>query len=254
MDYRIASTWPSATEGDQRDLPSFALRDAGGVLRVYPDHALATEPRASNSVLLPWFWWATGGTPEEVAHRLRSPPWLAVRPDVAPPTLRPEAARTLARTGRFNFLGRGFWPGVGDAEYTAVYDAGLANQILHAQELGRRDLALRLSQKLVTLAPSGFHTALLLESYRLLGQRGAAAEWLSQRPRSERSDPAINVVLALFERDAGNDASARTLLATSVSAFPGTRTGRSLTLPLSDWPPDFASMTSDPTLELRVDR
>ena len=182
------------------------------------------------------------------------PPWLAVRPDIAPPRLLTETIQRMRRPDRWPFLGHGLWPASTAPEYAAVYDEGLANQVLHAQEIGDRDSALRLSQKLFALAPDGFHMALLLESYRLLAQRATAAELLSRRPRAERDDPAINVVLALFERDAGNDAGARTLLGTSIHAFPGTPAERALGRPLSEWPKDFASMTSNPALELNASR
>ena len=254
MDYRAASTWPEARENEKRDLPFFAIRDEAGTVRVYPDHALATESRASNSVVLPWFWWATRGTPDEVVRRLTSPPWLEVRPDVAPPRLNTETVQRIPRLDRWPFLGRGLWPAPAATDYAAVYDEGLANQVLRAQEHGDRELALRLAEKLVALAPSGFHTALLLESHRLLAQRAIAAELLSQRRREERDEPAINVVLALFERDAGNDAGARVLLGTSVHAFPHTAAERALHLPLSEWPKDFASMTSNPALEMKPGR
>lgn len=254
MDYRAACLWPVATEWDRGALPFFALRREGTVVRAYPDHALSRVAMASNHVVLPWFWNAQRLPGSDFATRLASPPWLASRPDITGPALSPDEARSLFRRAGFRFWGRGFRPDPGDADYAAVYDQGLANQVLRAQQLGRSETALALSRKLVTLAPSGFHTALLLESFRLLGQRSDAAEWLSSRPLSERAHPAINVVLALFERDAGNEAGARALLGTSARAYENSPVSRALAQPMAAWARDFGAMTADETLEMRRER
>jgi hypothetical protein len=135
-----------------------------------------------------------------------------------------------------------------------VYDGGLTDQVLRAQQLRRPSEALSLAQKLVALAPSGFADALLIESYRIQGRRADAADYLSGLPLSRRSHPALNVVLALFERDAGREESARALLASVAASFPDSPVERALTAPLSTWPSDFATMTEDESLQVPTTR
>jgi len=249
--FRLACAWPRATAAGAARVPAFARRTKDGESRVLPDQILATTATASPFVTLPWFHLATRGSTDEALRRLASPPWIRERPDIAPPPLTAERVRSFTRTPGWRWWGRGFWPDAADAGYGNVYDTALANQVLRAQQMGRADLALALSMKLVRLAPRGFHDALLLESYRLLHRPADAASWLSSRPRADRAHPAINVVLALFERDAGNEASARALLSSSVEAFRGSPVARALQQPLSAWPADFASMTADDSLEVQ---
>jgi hypothetical protein len=133
----------------------------------------------------------------------------------------------------------------------AVYDAALADQVLRAQQLREVDRALSLAEKLEALVPSGYADALLLESYRLLKRKDAAIDWLTHLPLERRQHPAINVVLALWDRDDGKEEEARALLESSAPSYPGSAVRTALTLPLAAWPPDFASMTADPSLAVR---
>ena len=103
-----------------------------------------------------------------------------------------------------------------------------------------------------SLAPGGFSDALLLESYRLLGRREDAVECLTHLPMERRQHPAINVVLALWDRDDGRGEQARALLRSSAPSYEGTPVVQAVSAPLSAWPSDFASMTSNPTLEVRL--
>jgi hypothetical protein len=132
-----------------------------------------------------------------------------------------------------------------------VYDAALIDQVLRAQQLRQSDRALELAQKLEALAPSGLADALLLESYRLLQRKPDAIAWLTQLPVERRQHPAINVVLALWDRDEGKDEEAHALLRSSAASYPSSPVTRAVDSPLSAWPADFASMTADPTLDVR---
>jgi len=70
---------------------------------------------------------------------------------------------------------------------------------------------------------------------------------LSRLPRERRLAPEINVVLALFERDAGNEKPARGFLASVVQRFPrDAPLQRALAAPLGAWPRDLESMVADP--------
>ena len=57
-------------------------------------------------------------------------------------------------------------------------------------------------------------------------------EYLSGLSRERRSEPRINVVLALFERDAGNEELARNLLGSVVRFFPDTPAVRAVGTPI----------------------
>jgi hypothetical protein len=67
-----------------------------------------------------------------------------------------------------------------------------------------------------------------------------------------REQPAINVVLALFERDNGQDTSAKALLSSVVDNYPDSPVSRALSQPLAQWPQDFASMTKDDRLQVDI--
>ena len=250
MNYRLACAWPEDAIEAAR-VPPFARRTAGGRVTVMPDQILSRTQSASPFVTLLWYRGATHARlTDDALARLGAPPWIGARPDIAPPQLSSEVVAEIVRTSGWRWWGRGFQPDPGD-EDNGVYLSGLVSQVIRAQQLRRTDDALALATKLVRLAPQGFHDALLLESFRLLNRPGEAAAWLTSRPAAERQHPAINVVLALFERDAGNEADARALLATSASAYPDSPISRSMNQPLSSWPADFGAMTADLSIEVR---
>jgi len=143
--------------------------------------------------------------------------------------------------------GRGFWPDPDDSGFPGVYDEGLLDQVARAQQLGRAEMALTLSRKLAQLVPRGESDARVLESLRMLHKREDAVEYLSGLSRERRSEPSINVVLALFERDAGNDVLARNLLGSVVRFFPDTPAARAVEASIGDWPHDLNAMTASGT-------
>ncbi|HEX5475951.1 MAG TPA: hypothetical protein VFX12_14930 [Vicinamibacterales bacterium] len=240
--YMWQCAWPSDPAIALR-VPRFARRDQDGRTLVPPDQVLATVPSASPFVVLPWFWNASRGNPPAIAAQLQRPPWSSARPDIVPvPPLSPAEAEKIARPPRWNFWGRGFAPA---ARPFAVYDSALADQVIRAQELRRTDVALRLARKYLDLAPSGFADALLLECYRLLRRRADAVAWLTSLPTERRLEPAINVVLALWDRDDGKEEQARALLRSAAAAYPNSPLQSALDAPLSAWPSDFGSMTSN---------
>lgn len=232
--YMWACAWPTVDAQTAAGVPHFARRELGGRVVIPPDQVLAAVPSASPFIVLPWFFAAAHADAGTRAARLSSPPWLAASPQIRPvPPLSP-----------------------GDTAFVvhpsfAVYDAALADQILRAQQLRQGPRALELAQKLETLAPDGFADALLLESYRLLGRKNDAIDWLTHLSLERRQHPAINVVLALWDRDDGKDEEARALLRSSAPSYPGAPMQRALDQPLATWPADFAAMTGDPTLAVR---
>jgi hypothetical protein len=243
--------WPASTESAANVLPGYARhRDADGAVRASPDHVLATMPLASPFIVFPWFWHATAGTDAAAAARaLEHPPWAAVRPDLVPAQM-PMTERFLRGiTGqpRWRFWGRGFVPSAADAAYAAVYDEALADQVIRLQMEADGAGALALASRLVRLAPAGAYDALVLESYRILGNGPAAKDYLMALPLERRAAPAINVVLALFERDAGHESLAHQILGSVADAFPSEApVHRALATPLSEWPAGLQAMIARP--------
>jgi len=115
-----------------------------------------------------------------------------------------------------------------------------------------RDLltADRLARKLSALAPDGFSDALLMETYRLQHRDQDAVNYLTSLPVERRQHPAINVVLALWERDRGNEQGARAFLESVAHAFPDSPVQRAVKAPLPQWPADFATITEDDALRV----
>jgi hypothetical protein len=211
MEKELAEPWPEVSADVAVRAPFFARRQNGGTWRVVPH--IVNSRNALNT------------------------PFLTL-------------PRAFAAEPEWRVWGRGFFPTEAERGYGRVYDAGLADQVLRAQQL--RDLALadRLARKLLTLAPDGFADALMMETFRLGQREQDAVSYLTGLPLERRSHPAINVVLALWERDRGSESTARAFLQSSGQAFPDSPVQRALTSPLSAWPSDFATMTEDVALQI----
>jgi hypothetical protein len=242
--------WPAADAAFAGSLAGYARRaESNGVYRVAPEQILEAVPRASPFLVFPWFIRATSqDTEEQRSQLLSAPPWIQSRPDIGCTNATTgDAARRLRRRPGWSFWGRGFWPDADAPGFPGVYDEGLLDQVVRAQQLGRPNVALSLSRKLAQLAPSGEADARVLESLRMLERRTEAVDYLSGISRERRSEPLINVVLALFERDAGNEQMARSLLGSVAQFLPNTPAERAVTAPLRDWPRDLNGMTASGT-------
>jgi hypothetical protein len=240
--------WPRADAALARSLAAYARRQEPDGYRVAPDQALEKTAHASPFLLYPWFARATATrSVDDAAARLSAPPWLAVRPDIGCKAANPEDRRELLRRPGWPLWGRGFLPDRNAPGFQGVYDEGLLDHVVRAQQLRRGEEALALARKYVRLVPGGEGDAHVLESLRLLGRRSEAVEYLSGLSRERRSQPKINVVLALFERDAGNETMARDLLGTVAPFFPGTPAMLATSAPLTSWAPDLNAMTTTPT-------
>jgi len=247
--YTSNVTWPAVGREQADAVAAYARRqEPDGTWRISPDHVLSTVPSASPFLVFPWFAWAQCCAADAGAA-LAAPPWAAARPDLVPAERPLSAAARLALTGppRARFWGRGFQATPDDAVYAAVYDDALTDQVIRLQQERRVADALALARDLVGLAPTGSNDALVLECHRLGGDRQAAWEYLHSLPMARRRYPAINVVLALFERDAGSAESARQLLGSVAAQFgPDAPLQRALSAPLATWPPDLPSMLAPP--------
>ena len=235
-------TWPMVDHSTAARVADYArLRDPAGRERVSPDGVLATIPEASPWRVYPWFIGATWNTAR--AANLASPPWLSRRPDVRPELDPLPAVFQVISPRQWRFLGRGLFPDARQPRYAAVYDEALLDQVVHAQQLGRGSEALRLARKLDELAPAADSAVMIMESYRLLGMQAAAQEYLSGLAIERRADPRMNVIIALFERDRGNEESARRFLADAARSLPGTPAAIAVSQPIDRWPRSLTAMT-----------
>jgi hypothetical protein len=252
--YVMSCRWPEIPPNKAADDFPFYARDVTetGESTVVPFEVLEREPSASSFLVYPWFFAASRTTGDELATRLGQPPWKPARPDIVPDpqVLDPHLVRELAPQPRLGFLGRSLWTG---GVPIAAYDGALWEQVARAQQLRDTERALDLAHKLLRLVPVGESDALLLESYRLKGRRDQAAAHIRSMPLERRGHPKINVVLALFERDAGNEAGARAFLESVVHGFPDTPAEQAVHEPLSDWPADLHGMTLAPRRDALVE-
>jgi hypothetical protein len=248
--FAAACQWPAADKAFAESLASYARHgEPDGSYRVAPDQVLETVPRASPFLVYPWFARAASEQrSEERARLLEAPPWIQSRPDISCSNAATgELGRRLRERAGWAVWGRGFWPDPDDTGFPGVYDEGLLDQVVRAQQLGRAEMALTLSRKLAQLVPRGESDARVLESLRMLHKREDAVEYLSGLSRERRSEPRINVVLALFERDAGNEVLAKNLLGSVVRFFPDTPAARAVEASIGDWPHDLNAMTASGT-------
>jgi len=249
--YMANLVWPAASPEVARTFPGYAVRtDPDATIHTSPDHALARVPQASPLIVYPWFWWVTRTSDAaEAAASLDRPPWREARPDLVP-IERPMGETFLRKiTGqpRWTFWARGFVPSTADAIYSAVFDEGLADQVVRLQQGGDVEGAMRLARRLVDLAPIGCHDGLVFESYRLGRDREGAKAYLAALPIERRDCPDINVVLALFERDAGNAEMARQALESVADRYPpASPVHKAITDSLDRWPADLQSMMATP--------
>ena len=240
-----SSTWPVVDHATAQEVADYArIRDAEGRERVSPDGVLAKVPSASPWVLSPWFVARTWSTP--AATELAQPPWLSARPDITPELNPLPAVFHVISPRQWRFLGRGLRPGERQARYVAVYDEALLDQILRAQQMRSGEEALRLAKRLDEIAPSADSAVMMMESYRILRMQQAAQYYLGDLPVERRADPRVNLVIALFERDKGNEESARRFLEDAARSLPGTPAAAAVSRPLAEWPKTLAGMTEAP--------
>lgn len=235
-----SSTWPTVDAQTAAHVADYAR--IGN--RVAPDGVLATIPQASPWIVYPWFIRTTWSAPDPAA--LANPPWLAARGDIRPELNPLPAVFHIISPRSLRFLGRGFRPDERQPQYAAVYDEAMLDQIARAQQLGRGNEALQLAKKLHDIAPSADSAVMVMESYRILGNQSAAQYFLGDLPVTMRSDPRFNLIIALFQRERGDEQSARRFLEDAASKLPGTPAAAALSQPMAQWPRSLAEMTEQP--------
>ncbi len=241
--YVMNLPWPAISPADRPRFPYYATsQTATGAPTVVPFEVLDVVPSANPWRVYAWFWRASTLDDRALSDALRTPPWSADRRDITLTMAWPAAvARQIAPRPRVGFLGRSL-TGTG-GPYATVYLDALLDQVVRANQLGRMDVALALSARRLQLAPDGEAVAWHLESLRRVGRASDAAALLGSLPAATRAHPLINVVLALFDRDAGEDQRARALLRSVADQFPGTPVARVLTEPLTQWPATLDRLT-----------
>jgi hypothetical protein len=253
--YVMNCRWPEVAPERAGDYPFYARGEtADGRPTVVPFAVLEKTPSASWLLAEPWLLAANRAGEAQAARRLAAPPWRGARPDIVPPPelLSPARLRELVAPPRVGFLGRSLLGGREAAGYAAVWADALRDQVVRAQQLGDGRTALALARRAVRLAPGAESDVLLLESLRIAGRREEAGTHLRAMPMASRRDPRVNVVLALFERDAGDDAAARRILASVADAFPGLPAGSAPAQPPAAWPRDLHAMTTAPRRDAQV--
>ncbi len=251
------STLPPVTLGerDAAAYPALFLgRDAAGRATLPRQFAAALDPGLSplrvHLFLLRARLFAGGGS--AVERRLSAPPWIASRPELVPNLSGPSTSlQSLAFYEKTPLE----WPHLGAAmgkprderadAFATAWDAALADQVLRALDIGEKERALALSERLLEITPSGYTAALHAESLRALGRRDTLRQLVGSLPKPFLSSPSLGVVQALAARDSGDEAAARGILGEVAKVFPRPGVSRALAAPMADWPASLHAMTGE---------
>ena len=252
--YVMNLRWPGVSPEHAERYPFYATsRSANGNVTVVPFEILEKMPTANPWQLYTWLWRASRQTNAELAQRLQEPPWSSERPDLVPAARwSPDVARQVIPVPRAGFLGRSLTDTGGP--YATVYLDALLDQVVRAHQQDRIDRAVRLSERRAGMRPDGEAIAWRLESLRRAHRASEAETLLRSLPAETRSHPLINVVLALFDRDFGEERRGRALLASVASAFPDSPLQKALGSPLDSWPTTLDEMTRIPRRDALVAR
>lgn len=250
--YVMNLTWPEVPEAEAPRFPFYATaRSRAGRPTVVPFEVLEQTAAANPWTLYVWFWRTSHLEGQALSDALMSPPWVDELPHLIPPqTWPPDVARQVAPPPRIGFLGRSL-TGTG-GPYATVYLDALLDQVVRANQQGRIDRALALSAKRLELRTDGEAAAWRLETLRRAGRATDAEALLRSLPESVRVHPLINVVLALFDREFGEERRARALLGSVAGAFPGAPVQGAVSAPLPDWPATLDGMTRRPRRDAAV--
>lgn len=252
--YVMNLTWPVVDAADADRYPFYATATApSGATTVVPFERLEERAAANPWRLYLWIWHASQLDDAALAERLRAPPWLASEPALVPAAAwSPELARQVIPRARLGFLGRSLT--LTGGPYAAVYLDALLDQVIRANQQNRIDEGLELSARRLDLRADGEAAAWRLETLRRAGRPEAAEALLRALPRETRAHALINVVLALFDRDVGEESRARALLGSVAGDFAGTPVETAQEAPLAAWPATLDAMTRLPRRDAVVGR
>lgn len=235
--------WPEVAADEAARYPFYATgRSAAGEPTVVPFVALETEPAATPWRAYLWFASVSREADADLPARLLTPPWASARPDLVPKQAwSAAAARAVAPPPRLGYLGRSL-SGTGGPYATAWLDA-LLDQVVLAHQRGQVQLGLALAVRRLRLQADGEAGAWALESLRRADRPEDAEPLLRSLPAQSRAHPLVNVALALFDRDGGEERRAHALLASVATAFPDTAVTAALVEPTAQWPATLYEMT-----------
>ena len=189
---------------------------------------------------------------EELARRIASPPWLAVRPDVVPHRDAPRGTLfgiveyDLTTPFRWPFLGRVATTPLDERRLTFVgaWENALRDQVLRLLDLGRAHAAVPLARRYDDLSRSGYSGALVAEALRASGERRELETFVASLSEERRHSPFLAVVEALAARDRGDESAARQRVAYALGFLRDPALASLLNGPLASWPPGFRQLTS----------
>jgi hypothetical protein len=228
--------------------PDFAYeKGADGVARLYPIHDVARHAAFSPIRLAAWLL-HTRLASRDVKRALATPPWdttvpgreVAVPPEVAIPR---SALVFLTSAPRWPHLGMSLTRRKEELDTALAYVDCVYDQALRAQDMGLGDRAADYGERLYRLVPGPQTAVALLEGLRLAGRKEALGQWVRTIPRAHAATPEIGVVLALHERDLGEEAQARSLMARVADVTHDPRFRSLATEPLSQWPARLRDLT-----------
>jgi hypothetical protein len=213
--------------------PAFAYeRGADGTPRLWRIHDAARDAALSPLRVSVWLFRARSS--KEGLEAVAAPgPFGAL---ASPSTVWPADVRGLFAAPR--------WPHLGmclvssrprDAGAFAFLD-GLESQAFRAQDTGDFDRAVEVSERFYRLDPGPRSAAVLLESYRLAGRRRRIVEWTRSLPVERSTSVEFGLSLALFARDIGDEAQARSLALEAAQASSSPMVRRLSELPTAQWP------------------
>jgi hypothetical protein len=235
--------------------PAYFLgRDASGRATLPRQFAAALDPGLSPLRVHLFLLRARlfGNDRRDVERRLSAPPWITSRPELVPNLSAPTTSlESLALYEKSPLA----WPHLGAAmgkprderaeAFATAWDAALADQVLRALDVGQKERALALAERLLDVTPSGYTAALYAECLRALGRRETLRLFISSLPKPFLSSPSLGVVEGLAARDTGDEAAARRVLGEVAKVFPRPGISRALAAPMADWPASLHAMTGE---------
>ncbi len=239
--YIVNLPWPEIPPESAERYPFYARgTSADGKPTVVPFEVLERQAAANPWRLYLWMWNASKTSDSQLARALADPPWATALPELVPTRPWPgSVARQVAPRPDGAWLGHSLLGGASPKPATAVYLDGLLDQVIRALQLGRVDEAVRLARKRRALSEDPEADAWFLESLRLAGRidelKGAVDDMTAER----RGAPIVHLVLALTDRDLGDNQRARETLAPAGRLFPGTPAERAASQSPSEWPADL---------------
>lgn len=230
---------------DEREVsryPTFAYeRGTDGRARLFPVHDAHRLAAASPLRVAPWLLRQrlAGG---DVRAALRTPPWTAAGDALGPVRPLEEAIPStalafLTSPFRWPHLGMSLRGGPGRRDTAFAYVDGLYDQALRAQDMGRAERAAEFGERIYRLVPSPQTAVAYAEGLRLAGRRDDFVALFGRLPREHKVLPELGIVMALYSRDAGDEARARMILETVLRAAPRPAYVRLASVSPREWPP-----------------